>query len=158
MRLLLLRHAEAEPAVTSDEARVLTERGIEQASLAGKYCRRNGLRPDLILTSPYERTVQTGDLVASMLDGVPAQTEPFLASGMEPEQGLEGLRSFREFDCLLAVGHQPDLSLLAAALLGLKEPGNIPFGLASLAGLQIDRFAFKGGSLEFFVPLSLMRG
>jgi phosphohistidine phosphatase len=157
MRLLILRHAEAEPATASDAERALTAKGTEQARMAGEYCRRQGLRPDLVLTSPYRRTVQTGQVIAAAWPEVPTQAEPFLASGMEPGDALESLRSYRELGCLLIVGHQPDLGLLTAALLGLRDAANLPFKLASLAGLRIDRFAAHGASLEFFVPLALMQ-
>jgi phosphohistidine phosphatase len=156
MLLLLLRHAEAEPAVSSDLERVLTPKGTEQAGLVGAYCRSHGLRPKLVLASPYRRTMQTAHIVAAGLQDVATLTDPFLASGMEPADALENLRSHRQFDCLMLVGHQPDLGWLAAALLGLGEGGTISFQLASLAGLRVERFAFGGASLDFFVPLALM--
>jgi phosphohistidine phosphatase len=157
MRLLLLRHAEAEPAAGSDAERVLTPKGMEQAAQAGEYCRRHGLRPELVLTSPYRRAVQTGQIVASAIQ-VPTQADFFLTSGMEPDAAFEGLRSYRHLGGLMIVGHQPDLGLLTAALLGARDAGNLPFKLATLAGLRIERFGSQGGSLELFVPLSLTRG
>jgi phosphohistidine phosphatase SixA len=135
----------------------LTRLGTEEAGLAGAYCKRQGLRPDLILTSPYARTVQTGGIVAAAIGDIPVQEDAFLASGMEPEQAFEGLRSYRQFECLMIVGHQPDLGLMTAALLGAREGANLPFRLATLAGVRVERLAFYGGSLEFFVPLSLMQ-
>jgi phosphohistidine phosphatase SixA len=122
----------------------------------GAYCRRHDLLPQLVLTSPYRRTVQTGEVVAAALDGVATKADPFLASGMQPTDGMEGLRNYRHLACVLIVGHQPDLGLLTASLLGVSEAEQLPFKLASLAGLRIDRFAFFGASLEFFVPLSRM--
>ena len=157
MLLFLLRHAEAEPCVTSDADRVLTPKGIEQAAVVGAFCRRRALRPALVLTSPYSRTVQTGQIVAAELGEVPRQSDAFLASGMEPETAFTELRAYRHLESLLLVGHQPDLGILAAALLGMKDPGNIPFKLASLVGLRVERFATYGGSLELFVPLAHMR-
>jgi phosphohistidine phosphatase len=156
MRLLVLRHAEAEPALTTDAERALTPPGRAQAARAGAYCQRHGLRPDLVLTSPYRRTVQTGEILAAALAGVPAKADPFLASGMQPAEAFEGLRSYRNLTCLLIVGHQPDLGQLTASLLGMREAENLPFKVASLAGLRVDRFASFGASLEFFVPLALM--
>jgi phosphohistidine phosphatase len=156
MRLLVLRHAEAEPAVATDAERALTPMGLEQAARVGAYCRWHDLLPQLVLTSPYRRTVQTGEIVAAALEGVPAKAGSFLASGMQPLDAMEGLREYRHLACLLIVGHQPDLGLLTASLLGMQEAEHVPFKLASLAGLRIDRFAFFGASLEFFVPLALM--
>lgn len=158
MRLFLLRHAEAEPPVHSDEARMLTPKGIEQATRAGDYCRRVGLQPDLVLCSPYRRTVQTAEIVAAAWQPkLPTQAEPFLGSGMLPGTAFEALRAYRQFENVLLVGHQPDLGLLGAALLGIGEGDGLPFRLCTLASLRLDRCAPGGGSLELFVPLSLMR-
>ncbi len=156
MLLLLLRHAEAEPAVRSDEERVLSPKGIEQAALVGEYCRGHGLRPKLVLASPYRRTVQTAKIVAAAMQGVATQADSFLASGMEPEQAFESLRSYQEYDCLMLVGHQPDLGSLTAALLGTKDGGNVSFKIAALAGLRVEQLAFGSAALDFFVPPSLM--
>ncbi len=156
MRLFLLRHAEAEPTVTSDEARTLTPRGIAQAAQAGDFFRRHGLRPDLVLASPYRRTIQTAEILAEALQRVPVEPAGFLASGMEPGTALEALHEYSSRSSVLLVGHQPDLSLLTAALVGVRDPGNFPFQLATLAALRVDRFAVYGASLEFFLPLALM--
>ena len=129
---------------------------MEQAARVGEYCRRHGLRPKLVLASPYRRTLQTANIVAEGMRGVATQTAPFLASGMEPADALDNLRAYREFDCLMLVGHQPDLGLLAVALLGVSEGGNVSFKLATLAGLRVERFAFGGANLDFFVPPALM--
>ena len=156
MLLLLLRHAEAEPVVRSDAERVLTAEGREQAARVGAYCRTHGLRPKLVLASPYRRTVQTAEIVAAGLPEVATATDPFLASGMEPEQAFESLRSYQEHDCLMLVGHQPDLGLLTTALLGLQGGGNVSFEFAALAGLRVERWVIGGASLDFFVPPALM--
>src|SRR3954467_11877205 len=57
----LLRHAEAEPG-SPDEARKLTPKGEEQARNAGLALARLGVKPDLCLTSPRVRAVQTAEL------------------------------------------------------------------------------------------------
>ena len=157
MQLYLLRHADAVAVSTSDAARELTPKGIEQAGTVGRFCIRKQVRPVLILTSPYRRTVQTAEIVAEALKlaGGP-QEEEFLASGMEPETALTELQAFGWAQSLLVVGHQPDLGLLAASLLGLPDASGLPVSKAMLICLRVERLAPYAASLEFAVPVAMM--
>ena len=155
MLLYLLRHAEAADRAPSDAARELTALGIEQAQTVGTFCKRRGLKPNLILTSPFKRAVQTAQVVAAPL-GLTAQNATFLASGMDPENALMELGAYKQFASLLMVGHQPDLGRLAATLLGLPNDAALPVGKASLACLEVDRLAPGGAQLQFFLPVKLM--
>ena len=156
MRLYLLRHAHAEDLRTTDAARELTPKGKRQAETVGACCQRLGLRPDVLLASPYRRTVQTAETVASALEGVSVKTEDFLKSGMEPEGAFAGLQAYGYAESVLLVGHQPDLGLLAASLLGLNDAGGMSVGKATLIALEVSRFAPYAGSLEFFLPVGMM--
>ncbi len=155
MRLYLLRHAEAVDHALTDAARELTVRGLEQARTVGAFCLKHALKPDLILTSPYRRAVQTAELVAAAL-GQPAQTVPFLASGMAPETALDELSAYQRFASVMLVGHQPDLGMLIATLLGLRNDAAFPVSKASLTCLEVERLVLSGASLQFFLPVKLM--
>ena len=156
MLLYLLRHADAESVRTTDQARELTPVGQRQAETVGAFCQRQGLQPDLVLASPYQRTVQTAEAVARALGGVTLQHEPFLASGMDPQAAFDGLQGYGWAGSLLLVGHQPDIGQLAASLLGLNDAGGMSVGKATLIGIEVDRPAPYGGSLRFFVPVEMM--
>ena len=156
MLLYLLRHADAAGVRTTDQARELTPEGERQAEKVGAYCRRQGFDPELVLASPYRRTVQTAEAVARALGGVTLQNEPFLASGMDPQKAFDGLQAYGWAGSLLLVGHQPDIGQLAASLLGISDAGGIPVSKATLIGLEVDRLAPYGGSLQFFVPVEMM--
>ncbi len=157
MLFYLLRHAEAENDAPSDAARELTPKGLEQARTVAAFCERKGVRPALILTSPYRRTVQTADAVAEALkiEGGP-QTEQFLASGMDPESALAGLHAFGWAQSLMVVGHQPDLGELATTLLGLSDAGALPVSKATLICLRVERLAPYAARLEFALPVGMM--
>lgn len=155
MKIYLLRHADAEGTRTTDAARELTELGFDQAKAAGRFCLRNGITPALILTSPYRRARQTAECVGDAL-GIAPQNAAFLASGMEPETGLAELRAYQQLAEVMIVGHQPDLSLLAAALLGLEDAGSLTVGKASLMCVEAGRVGKGEGTLRFFVPARLM--
>ena len=159
MKLFLLRHAEAENDAHSDEARRLTPRGVEQARMVGRFCARTGIAPGSILHSPFVRTEQTAQAVAEAWPpGTRTlQAAPFAASGMLPEIALVELRAYERFGSVMLVGHQPDIGLLAASLLGLRDAGSLPVGKATLIGLTARRFASMSGELEFCVPVELMR-
>ena len=156
MRLYLLRHADAESPRTTDAARELTSEGKRQAETVGACCRRLGLRPDVLLASPYRRTVQTAEAVAAALEDVEVKTEGFLASGMNPEAAYAGLQAYGWAGSMMLVGHQPDIGELAASLLGLNDAGGMPVGKATLIGMTVDRFAPYAGSLDFFLPVEAM--
>ncbi len=155
MKIYLLRHADAESARTTDAARELTPLGFDQARAAGRFCVRSGITPALILTSPYRRARQTAEGVGDALKVAP-QAAAFLASGMEPETGLDELRAYQQLAEVMIVGHQPDLSLLAAALLGMEDAENLAFDKASLMCVEAGRIAKGQGLLRFFVPARLM--
>lgn len=155
MELYLLRHAEAVDQAPSDSARQLTPHGLEQARQVGIFCHRQGLVPELILSSPYRRAAQTAELLAAPFRQT-VQSAPFLASGMHPATALAELRAYTRLRTLFLVGHQPDLGLLAATLLGLTNSESFPFGKASLLGLEVDHPAPGSASLRFFLPVQLM--
>lgn len=154
MTLYLLRHAEASDRAPTDAARELTALGSEQAQTVGAFCKKRGIKPNLVLTSPFKRAVQTASLAAASL-GLTPQTAPFLTSGMDTENALFELTAYKQFASVMIVGHQPDLGQLAATLLGTR-PDALPVDKASLICLEIERLAPDGASLQFFLPVKLM--
>lgn len=155
MLLYLLRHAEAVNRAPSDAERELTALGIEQAQTVGAFCKRRGIKPNLILASPFRRALQTANLTAAAL-GLTTQPAPFLASGMDAENALMELSAYKQFASVMLVGHQPDLGNLATKLLGLPDAGSLPLGKASLVCLEVTRLASGGAGLCFLVPVRLM--
>ena len=75
-RLVVMRHAKAEPYASTDHERRLTDRGRAQARAAGVRLRELGLVPDHAIVSTAERTVMTwaevadatGSMVGPQLD------------------------------------------------------------------------------------------
>src|SRR5579862_2266041 len=132
MQLYLLRHAEAVPDAESDEARALTEKGIEQAKRVGRFCAENGLEPDVILSSHYVRAMQTARQVAKRLEKGDPIGVPFLTAGMKPEVAIEQLHHYRDAGSVMLVGHEPDFSRLAARLIGLDDPHRLHLRKACL--------------------------
>lgn len=154
MELFLLRHAKAERFTVSDEARTLTAEGREAAKRVGKFCKAQGVRPELILASPLTRAQETAQLVAAAWEGEVVTAE-FAASGMSPSVALNHLQEYRRFRSVMLVGHEPDLSQLIAVLLGLRSSHAVEVGTATLIGIRLSSFHPGGGQLQFFVPTTL---
>jgi phosphohistidine phosphatase len=155
MDLYLLRHADANTEAATDDARPLSEKGVSQARKVGRFCKDHNLKPDIILTSPVLRAVETADIVAQIIKGE-LMTETWLACGMQPETALEELRGYERFESVMIVGHQPDFSLLAAHLLGLQDNEQISIRKASLTHFELGAFVFGGARLCFSLPCRLM--
>ena len=120
-RLLLLRHAKAEPGGPDqdDHDRVLAERGLTDADAMARYLKAQGYQPDRILCSTSMRTRQT---VAPVLREVPAPIEFVEALYHAPPGRIAALAQDADNDIkvLLMVGHNPGLEQCAALL--AREP------------------------------------
>lgn len=120
-RLLVLRHAKAEPreSAQEDAARVLAESGRADARELGRLLRKRAVLPDLILTSEAARARETAVGVAAEL----ASTPPIRESPGLYESDAQGyLRELagspEEASCVLIVGHNPAAEGLATLLAG----------------------------------------
>jgi phosphohistidine phosphatase len=129
-RLVLLRHAKAEPpSELPDEKRPLALRGRDQALKVGAALVAAGLVPDAVLVSGAVRTRQTWDLARKHL-GEPkvAFTDDLL--GAMP-RGVLAL--VRELDpssrTVLVIGHEPAMAGTAELLAG---PGSEDGALAQV--------------------------
>lgn len=157
MLLLLLRHGIAEDAGPStgyrDEPRELTPDGVARMRRAARGMAAMGLAPDLILTSPLVRCMQTAELVQEALGGA-LDDDPRLAPGMELA-GLVGAILDRGSPArVLACGHQPNMSLVTAELIG---GGLVDFGKGTLAALEVDSLRQRGAVLRGLYPSSVLR-
>jgi broad specificity phosphatase PhoE len=84
MIIYFLRHADAEDFVDSDFTRKLTPKGHDQAERVGKFCKQNGIKPEVFLTSPLVRARETAEIVGKKT-GVTPVIADWLACGMTPE-------------------------------------------------------------------------
>jgi len=155
MQLLLLRHADASSSAATDDLRPLSDKGRQQAQRVARFCKQNDIKPDLILTSPFLRAEETAQIVAQEL-GSELVLSAFLAAGMMPFAAIEELRASLRFECVMLVGHEPDLGSLAGALLGAGNPGAIRFRKATLASLEVESLTCGGANLEFLVPAKML--
>jgi phosphohistidine phosphatase len=124
--LWLLRHGDAADG-SPDAERPLTEKGEEQARMAGRALKALGVKIDACLTSPRVRAADTARIACEAL-GVEPQLEPKLAGGpFDPEALAAGLG-----DEVLLVGHDPDFSMAVHSLTGAQ----VRMKKGGLAGIQ----------------------
>ena len=110
----LLRHGDAAQG-SPDAERPLTDKGREQARVAGRALKELEISIDACLTSPKVRAADTARIACGEL-GVEPQLEPQLAGGpFDAEALAAGLG-----ENVLLVGHDPDFSAAVHALTGAQ--------------------------------------
>jgi phosphohistidine phosphatase len=143
-QLWLLRHAEAEPHGTrADAERRLTARGEHQSRTAGLALHRIGAEFAEVLFSPKVRARQTAELAAEAWTAEQRgrmRVHPPLAGGFGSSEALHVLGNADADARVLLVGHEPDLSDLAAELTG----GRVDL---KKGGLAVVRLEGVGGEL-----------
>lgn len=145
MTIYLLRHGIAEAAGPggNDAVRGLTGDGRKKLRAVLKLARAAGVEPDLILSSPLVRALQTADLAAEALD---CKTQPARTSALEPggavEDVWEEIRVHKDASSLLLAGHEPQFSQLAAYLLGAPEM-LIDFKKGALIAIELEQFGAR---------------
>jgi arsenate reductase len=159
--LHLLRHAHAgDPAKYrgDDAQRPLSDRGRRQASALAKLlvALPKGEAPDLFITSPRVRSVQTAEIVAKAL-GVPVVSDERLAAALDLDVVADILASAGPAERPCIVGHDPDFSELLGALLGTRP---VPMRKGAFARIDIagPRLDIGRGTLRFLLPPELVQG
>ena len=156
MLITILRHADAEPHCVDDAARRLTEKGYKQAKRVGCFMKEQGIRPDIILTSPAVRARETAEIVGKILANQNLTEVPWASSGMDPMRALDELAAYSRFKSVLLVGHEPDLSCLIATLLGLGKSISVSVPKASLTSIEVPRLGVGAGTLQFLLPVKFL--
>lgn len=156
VQLYLLRHAHAgDPAKWTgpDSARPLSDKGQGQAVRMGLFLADAGFVPDLIMSSPLVRALETARLVATPL-GLPIIVSNDLASSLDLDSLDRLLTRAGNPRRPLLVGHDPDFSMLAADLLGVAE---LPVRKGTLLRIDTRRPLQAGnGVLRWLLPPDLL--
>jgi phosphohistidine phosphatase len=136
MEIYLLRHGIAEDGYPDSE-RALTGEGKEKLR---RVLKRAGVKPSLILTSPYRRAVETAEIAAEVLGyGGDIERAQSLTPDGSPADVWEEIRARKNEDAILLASHEPLMSATAAFLLG--APGlQVDMKKAALVRVDVDRF------------------
>jgi phosphohistidine phosphatase len=152
VQLYLLRHADAgDPAAWSrpDAERPLSGKGRRQAGWVGRWLRRQGRLPEVVITSPKVRAAETAALATEEWKQQPV-IDDRLASGFGIEELLAVLAE-RAPDAsrVMLVGHDPDFSDLASVLIGAA----VALKKGALARIDFAGSPEAGaGALRWLVP------
>lgn len=161
MRLYLMRHGLAidreDPACPPDEERYLTPEGIRKTRDAAKGLTSLKLSPEVLLTSPYVRAVQTAEIVAEtfafpLKDIVRSQA---LAPSARPSQLFKELSRLKA-DSVLCFGHAPQLDLVIAQAIGVGSPVTA-LKKSGVAGLELQSFSPARGFIVALVTPKILR-
>jgi len=116
-RLLVMRHAKAEPVAASDHARRLVDRGRRDAAEAGTWARDGGVLPDHAFVSTAARAHETWSSFAASAG---LDLEPELDAALYPagtDSAMEVLRTAPpEAATVMIVGHNPTMAHLVHLL------------------------------------------
>ena len=119
MRVLFIRHAEAESASDgTDLERPLTRKGQRVMKTVARCLARRFDRPDRIISSQAIRARESAEILCSAFGGHGVELEPDLNPGARPEAYLHVLaKAWKKDEALLViVGHEPDLSAVVSTL------------------------------------------
>lgn len=148
MQLYFFRHGEADwPDWTKpDDERPLTDFGKKEARQVARFLDRLKVKPDLIVSSPLPRALQTAEAAAEQLKVKLRQDE-----ALEPGFGISGLRALlkrHRSKVLMLVGHEPDFTSVISALTG----ASVKLSKAGVALIDFDPETEKGRLLWLFPP------
>ena len=154
--LRLLRHAHAgdpEKWTRPDAERPLSDKGRRQAERLGKLLATVDDKPDMFLTSPKVRAVETAELAAAPL-GAKVVVDQRLGGALDLATIDSIVRDAGDPERPVLVGHDPDFSELLGSFLGL---GYVPMKKGAYARIDTGRpFALGRGSLRYLLPPDLI--
>ena len=148
MKVILVRHGQAEDESRPDSARQLTDFGQQQAIQTAEYVTTH-YNPDYFVVSPYDRAQQTLAEFQSRASTVPSVVLKNITPSDDARQALIDLANI-EAECLVVVCHMSIVAYIAGLLTG-DYPES--FSLAEARVFEME-FVMMGMATEInrFVP------
>lgn len=145
MRLYLMRHGIAidreDPKSPPEAERYLTPEGVERTREAAQGLLELNVKPTALLTSPYVRAVQTGEIVCEVLDLDPKhlRATDALKPEAKPPRLAEQLSGLGAAD-VICFGHAPQLDDFIAHVVRAGSPLTA-LKKAGVACLDVESFS-----------------
>jgi len=162
MDLFIIRHAWAaerdDSAYPDDSLRPLTDEGRKRFARMVEALVPRGLAPQLIITSPMLRCVQTAEvLTAALGENTKLVQRKELLPGGDPKHLLAATEKHAfGLDQVAWVGHAPDVGCLAAALIGMDD-GWMELKKGAIAALRFTGSPeFDRGELQWLVTAKIL--
>jgi phosphohistidine phosphatase len=160
IELYLIRHglaADRGDEYPDDAKRPLTSEGVSRLRREARGLQALGVTFDQILTSPLVRAKQTAEVFAQAQDDkVPIAQIDALAPGGTPAQVVQALAEYARRKAIALVGHEPNMSELAAKLLGTRTP--VPFKKGAVCCIEFEALPpARPGTLAWFATPRMLR-
>lgn len=105
-KIIFLRHGHS-PSQISDFDRVLSPRGRNQITAVSRHLQQINFTPDIILVSPYKRTLETLDIVLSNFKDTKAVISDCIGSQTKEEFLKVLFQHLEHYSKILVIGHIP---------------------------------------------------
>lgn len=143
MKLYLIRHSNAvdpgTPEYEDDSQRPLSEKGREKMRKIASALVGLGVKPDVILSSPFARAAQTAEILAKRLK---YKNEIAFSDSLVPVGNADTLigeiNEKYSVDELVLVGHEPSMSALVGVLAAGNSEVSVNFKNGSVCCLSAD--------------------
>ncbi|ERL54781.1 SixA phosphatase family protein [Psychrobacter aquaticus] len=148
MKIILVRHGQAEDETRPDSARQLTDFGQQQAAQTAEYVTTR-YHLDRFVVSPYDRAQQTLAEFQLRAPQVPSMVQDNITPSDDAHKALVDIAKI-EAECLVVVCHMSIVANIAGLLTG-EYPES--FSLAEARVFEMD-FVMSGMASEVdrFVP------
>lgn len=141
MKLILIRHGDAGAYTLPDNERNLSEIGKAQAQKTAEWLQQNA-NPTLFISSPYNRAVQTCEIVKQAFADVEHQIFANITPNDDAQTAINGLAdllaNMNDDDCVVIVCHMNIIAYMAGLLTG-EQPES--FSLAEARILETNVLA-----------------
>lgn len=162
MQLYIVRHGIAidreDPKCPPEADRYLTEEGIERTKQVAKGIVALGATADLLISSPYVRSMQTAEIFADALEYPKPKIRrtDLLLPGTEASLFYRELAKDKQATSVFCFGHAPQLDDLLAAGIGLKHHIT-SLKKAGVALVELKRVSPPSGQLLWLATPKLLR-
>ncbi|MFI5098606.1 MAG: phosphohistidine phosphatase SixA [Candidatus Acidiferrales bacterium] len=162
MQLYIVRHGIAidreDPQCPPDPERFLTDEGMEKTKQVAKGVAEIGAVPDLMISSPYLRAVQTAEIFSSALEHSKQKIRKsdLLLPGAEPMQLFRELAREKQASAVFIFGHAPHLDDLIATAIGSKHHVTA-LKKAGVALVELRRMVPPSGELVWLATPKMLR-
>ncbi len=154
MIIYFLRHGLAgdpEQWQGDDSERPLTKKGKKHMKESANTFNWLSVAPDIIITSPLVRALQTAEITAKELGYKKEDlvVDERLSPGFNPEKLAEIIQEHPDAQSLMVVGHEPDFSSTISALIG---GGEVMIKKGGLARVDLEQNNPPKGTLTWVLP------
>ncbi len=159
MRIYLVRHGDAidrgAPGIGSDAERWLTDLGREEVDWTAGILKQLNVKPDLILSSPYVRAYQTGEIIGAAIGpSETPETSEHLIYGGSFSGILNDIQAHGSPTQVVLTGHMPSIGEMVGWLCWNDRRSGVRMRTAGVARVDLpdDSIAPGWGDLRWLLP------